>query len=451
MKRKITIIGAGISGLYLAERLSASEFGSDSTITILETAKFPGGRFYSFRDSISGEITDNGQHLLSPAYSDFYGLLERAGLRGSVSAFEKNEIQFFSPRGDEFIMHLGSGSPGDFAFKILQQNYFSLNERIKIISLLNKIRKASSEEFGADTVSDYLIKKGQTAESIHAFWAPLTIAVMNTSPATAPMTLLAAVFRKMMTDGGLFGLKLNYLNTENSTLTEALTSMLRGRGVEIFYGAGVRKILINDGLAIGTEFSDGSVLPCDMLISTVPPHSLKKILTSDILASNGFKNLMFYEDSQIISAYFWYKDKFNFPEIFAMLDAPFHWGFNRRKMSKTVPPEGGFKSLLALTVSNCDDLNEYTKYEIREMFAQSLFEGVLEFKKHSQPTHWRLVRERHATFAANPQLETCRLEQETDIPNFYLAGDWTATGLPATIEGACLSAEKVFRLISEEY
>lgn len=442
-KQKILILGAGIAGMYAAERLAEDQ---DSEVTLLEATGHLGGRCFSFFDEKSGETIDNGQHLFAGAYSDFFDFLTRCDAMEKVNGFGELKIPFYSPaKGDEYNLNLGDGSKSSLLFGILGQSYFTLPERLKLLKTARKLISMKHVD-SSKTVAGFLHESGQTELSMRAFWSPLTIAILNTSPLNAPLTLLASALRKMFSENSGRPL-LMFPTTNYADLFANYCRIMASRHAKIEYQARVKRIIINDGLAQAVELENGDILHADIIVSALPYHALRKVLSDDILALPGFKNLMFYRDSQILSAYLWYDKPIKTPAMFAFLNSAIQWGFNRRRLQ---PSESKFRypSSFAFTVSDADSLKDVNRYEIADLFSEILGDSMFEFKG-LQPAHCRVIRSYKATFEAYPELEKYRIEQETEIPNFVLCGDWTQTGLPATIEGAARSGRLAVEVLQK--
>ena len=449
MSKKILIIGGGIAGMYLTERLSTSE----CDVTMLESSTKLGGRCTSFVDNTTNEIIDNGQHLLMGAYTHFLQFVDRIGASDKIGIFPKLMIQFYSTKGDSYQLTDDNNLLGGIGGKIgllialFATNHFSLFEKFKFIKLMLKVMLLNPKKISG-TVATFLRDNNQSDKLIKEFWAPLVLAVMNTTPNIAPAKLLITVLKKSFL-GSVQASKMMYSNTDYNSLFSNFQHLMTERKVNVKLNSRVNRILIQNGKAIGAELESGEILRADYIISAVPYFALQNILTADILTMPNFKNLIFYKNSPILSAYLWYKDEIQTPPMFAMLDSSIQWVFNRRMMQKAEYTNPEYKSCFAITISSSEENNALSKYELIENFADELSQALPQFQNQI-PVHYRIIKEKRATFEANTEIENYRVNQFTDIENFYLCGDWTNTNLPATIEGACLSAEIVYEAISNK-
>lgn len=439
MKKRVIIIGGGVAGMYLSERLSAENFD----ITLLESSNKLGGRCNSFVDKSTGETIDNGQHLLMGAYTHFLEFVNRIGANEQIGIFPRLSIPFFSTKGTSYTLDdKNIGGKLGMLTAMLSANHFPLSDRLRFIKLMLKVSMLNPNDVHS-TVADFLLANKQSDKLMNDFWNPLVLAVLNTSPTIAPAKLLISVLKKAFL-GSANAAKMMYVKTDYSTLFDKFMKLMQERKVEVRLNSPVRRILIQNGKAIGTELDEGEILRADYVISAIPHHALQKLLSSDVLAMPNFKNLMFYKNSSILSAYLWYKEAIDTPPMLAMLDSSIQWLFNRRKIQEQEYINPEYKSSFAITISSSEENNELSKYELIENFTEELAQALPQYKDKT-PAHYRIIKEKRATFEPNTEIENYRVNQITSIPNFYICGDWTKTDLPATIEGAALSAEIVYK------
>lgn len=444
MRKKVIIIGGGVAGMYLSERLSSENFD----ITLLESGNKLGGRCNSFVDKFSGETIDNGQHLLMGAYSNFLEFINRIGASEQIGIFPRLSIPFYSTKGTSYSLDdKNIGGKLGMLMAMLSAKHFSLSDRLKFIKLMLKVLMLNPNDVHS-TVADFLLENKQSDKLMNDFWIPLVLAVLNTSPTIAPAKLLITVLKKAFL-GSANATKMMYVKTDYSTLYSKFTELMEDRKVEVRLNSPVRRILIQNGKAIGTELDEGEILRADYVISAIPHHALQKLLPADVLSMPNFKNLMFYKNSSILSAYLWYKEAIDTPPMLALLDSSIQWLFNRREIQEQDYTNPEYKSSFAITISSSEANNELSKYELIENFTEELAQALPQFKDKS-PAHYRIIKEKRATFEANTEIENYRVSQITSIPNFYICGDWTKTDLPATIEGAALSAEIVYEDIRQQ-
>ncbi len=445
MKKRVLIIGGGVAGMYLCERLSAENYD----ITMLESGSRPGGRCNSFIDKFTGETIDNGQHLLMGAYTNFLEFIDRIGAKEQIGTFPGLSIPFISTKGTSYLLddkNLG-GKIGMLA-AMLSAKHFSAGDRLKFVRLMLKVSMLNANNLNM-TAAEFLLANNQSNKLMNDFWTPLVLAVLNTTPTIAPAKLLIAVLKKAFF-ANANAAKMMYVKTDFNCLFNRFMDTMKERNTEVRLNARVNRILIQNGRAIGVELGEGEILRADCVISAVPHYALQKLLPSDALTMPNLKNLMFYKNSSILSAYLWYKEEIDTPAMLGLLDSSMQWLFNRRKLQEQDYVNYGYKSSFAITISSSEANNELSKYELIENFAEELADAMPQFKGKT-PAHYRIIKEKRATFEANTEIEKYRVNQITPIPNFYVCGDWTKTDLPATIEGAALSAEIVYKDLVSKY
>ena len=196
---------------------------------------------------------------------------------------------------------------------------------------------------------------------------------------------------------------------------------------------------------IGFELlcSDGSKFEADYVISAIPPYSLMKILPTEIIKNSFFDEMKNYKYSPILSIYLWYEKEIYSEMFCALLGSRFHWLFNRNAYVKRKNTLFSY----TLTTSFADDLINLNQTELSNIINEEL---CIFLKTKEKLKFVKIIKERRATLLITPEIEDKRYRNESIIPGLFLAGDWTATRLPATIEGAAQSGVEAAKMISLE-
>jgi zeta-carotene desaturase len=219
-------------------------------------------------------------------------------------------------------------------------------------------------------------------------------------------------------------------------------------GGKIHFGVSVKKIIINDNKAVAIETKSGEQFFADYFISTVQPNSLLRILSNSENDNTEFEKLKNFEHSTIISIYLWLDRELKGIDFSALIGTKTQWLFNRRDiLIGTYPQKNKFKGHIALTISAADDLSD----EDRDKLADLCFEEVKRCfpeLKEAKILHKIVLKDKFATVKLTTENNHLRPKTETPISNFFLAGDWTDTNLPATIEGAAVSGRKACQFIT---
>jgi squalene-associated FAD-dependent desaturase len=431
--KKAVIIGAGIAGIASAIELA----GSGVEVLMLESRSFPGGRMYSFMDDSTGEWLDNGQHLMIGAYDNFFRILRTLGTFKLLDYQTKLKVPSIDINGMKSVLgsSLFPGKAG-LAAGLLRLNGVSLKSRINTLKLLNKIINNKIDVDGK-TVGQMLEDSNQNKDIIQHFWEPLTLAILNSPSQLVSARLLADVLKKAISKGNESSC-LYFPTTHLSELINPFEKWLEKNGGKILFKVQAVQLIFNNDKVI-VRLQSGEQIESDLVISCVPFYALLKILPDELKNHEDFQGLNLYKSSAIISVYLWLdKDVVNMP-FTGLIGTTTQWVFNRRLLCKADDEiVRKYPGHLALTISGANDLLDLPPEDI----AKKCFEEV----KHCfgsndnlKLLNWKVIKEKRATFIASPEIEPIRLEQTTSFKNFYIAGDWTTTGLPATLEGAALS------------
>jgi zeta-carotene desaturase len=218
--------------------------------------------------------------------------------------------------------------------------------------------------------------------------------------------------------------------------------VLEQNGCIIKTGSEVRKILSDDQNVTGIQMADGSEVKAEYLISAIPHYALAKILPDGSTHSIPFGK---FNSAPIVSIHLWFEKDFMSMNYCGFIGKQLQWIFNKRKIEGNVSNKTSYISAVisgayGIVDSSQDELVALAVREMNEVFPES---------RTSRLIHSYVIKEKRATFSSTPENEQQRPSAETSLKNFFLAGDWTNTGLPATIEGAIQSGFHAAGLIKE--
>ncbi len=435
-KKKVCIIGGGFAGLAAAVFLDAHDF----QVTLLERKPILGGRAYSFQDKKTDTWVDNGQHLLIGAYHETLKFLENIGATHTLSFQKKTSVPLVSEKGIESCFEATSlPSPLNFLFGLLKMKIFSLKEKWNFLKLgqeLRRLKKGFPKISLDQTVEEWLTSLNQSLSTRTNFWDPLTLATLNDDPKVAGASMLAAVLTK-----GFMGSKNDSrLIFPRSPLNDLLSNPARAylemRGHTLLTSTSVKKIHILDGQVQSIELDAGEIQKADLYISAVPFSSLLRMIPEGFVDSTDyFGNLKKLKCSPIISINFWFDYDVLPKKFVGVAGTQVHWYFNKNKIyNETHPPYH-----IMGVISGAYALVEKSREEILKIALEEFYRLFPEAQK-AKLIHSLVNKEREATLSPTAESESLRPSQKSPFSNFYVIGDWTKTGLPATIESAVLSA-----------
>lgn len=443
--KRCIIVGAGVAGIAAA--LECIEQGIQPIL--IESKPYIGGRARSFVEKTTNETIDNGQHLMMGCYTYFLQMLVRLGTKHLLKPQPAMKVVFYDADGTMDILDASrmKGKSG-VALGIWNLQKVSTSAKMRGLLLAAKIQFTMATYKGM-SAAEFLHYHKQPKELITRLWEPIILATLNSTPEHASASLLIEVLqRAMFGKGDASSLLLPQVGL--SELFSPLETLIQQHAGIIMLSTEVKEVLLFDGNAIGVVTEDEREVRGDDVILTTPPRTLQRIVMQNTLHSNAQETLQQYTFSPIISVYLWFDINFMDDDFAAMLGTTTQWVFNKRKMAETSSQcLQQFPGHVSLTVSAANPIVN----ESAEVIANHCTEELRKvFPKAQNATllHYKVIKEKQATFLATPQLEPNRIPTRTQIPNVFLAGDWTNTGLPATLEGAAQSGVHAVKEIGKK-
>jgi squalene-associated FAD-dependent desaturase len=430
VKPRVVVVGGGWAGLSSA--LALAEHGAD--VRVIEKRAILGGRAYSYRAREAGHAVDNGQHLLMGCYDATLGFLRRIGAGDRFEIQPRLSVPFLHPdRGEATFRCAAAPSPLHLTLGALRYAHLSAPDRIRL--LLGGMRIALRYRGGsAATVSQALAAAGQNESLRICFWNPLAIAVLNELPERASADLFAEVLRRVFFARSAAS-RIVFPRVGLSELcAEPAARAIESAGGTIETGPAVREIAIAADRATGVWIQGRALVPADAVIVAVPPPAVPPLLPDPLRSQPSFAGLEALRASPIVSAHLWFARPFATPRMAGFLDGPIHWLF-------TPPMQPASGRYVTLVASGAHELASKPSEEILRV-ARDELARYMPATRDGEIADELVVREPQATFAATPQEQARRLGTVTPVANLFLAGDWTDTGLPATLESAVLSGER---------
>jgi squalene-associated FAD-dependent desaturase len=407
----VHVVGAGLAGLAAAVRLSERR----TNVRLHEAAGHAGGRCRSYHDAVLDMVIDNGNHLLLSANHAALAYLAVIGAAAKLVGPAHAEFAFVDLAGGErWTLRINDGRlPWWILDKSRRVPDTTAGNYLSIARLL----WVAPEK----TICETIKCAGPLYDRLAR---PLWLAALNTDPKEASARLAGAVTRETLARGGRACRPLIALDGLGQAFVEPALGFLRERNVKIEFGHRVRALDFRQGKVAALDFGGDRVAigAGDGVILAVPP-AVAADLIPDLKTPDEFR--------AIVNAHFRIDPPAGLAPIIGIVNGTIEWLF-------------AFKHRLSVTISCADRLLDVP----RETLAQKIWHEVATVAGLPKATPpWQIVRERRATFAATPAENAKRPGAITAWSNLFLAGDWTNTGLPATIEGAVRSGNRAADLI----
>ena len=430
---KVIVVGGGYAGLAAATALAEQGVAVD----LLESRGFLGGRAYSIPPSESFPApVDNGPHLFMGCYGETLKMFGRIGVRDAFHWIDPLRVSWLTPGGKKVSLKCAPlPAPLHLVWGLLTSDAFPWGEKIPMANaLLAFSKKPFQVSPGIQTVAQFLDATGQGPHSRERFWGPLCDSVMNVPPETAPLHGFGEVLRRIF-----FGKrKDSAMGVARLPLSELVSvagvEYLQGNGGRVLLHEGVQEFKVQ-GPSFELKTRSGAVYTGDALVFAVPPSSLSALWPPGSWeAARHFPQM---GKSPIVSVHLVLSKPVETSHLFGLSGAKFEWVFNRNE-NWNWRGEGQY---LSFTASAAGELGRLKDPELVSLAFQELADRDLS-ARNARILHSKVTREMAATFVWNRETDPWRPPCETPHPKVFLAGDWTDTGLPATLEGACFSGHR---------
>lgn len=455
MRHDVIIIGGGVAGLSAAVDLAQR----GARVLLLEHRPFLGGRTYSFIDETTGDVVDNGQHLLMGCYHETRWYLRLIGADHLATLQPNLRIDFLHPsRGFASLSCPTLPAPFHALVGMLRLRSLSLTDRLMLLRVGMDLLFHSEEresEIAALSVDEWLTQLGQSELSKKYLWDIIAIGSLNDDPKAVSALLfyrvLRSAFMGTQEDSALLVPRVGL----SELLVDPAVRFLRAHGGEVKTSCGVEELLVDGSSVRGVRCSDGNIYVARSYISAVPHYSLLSLLLPIPHSSTTpFLHISKFESSPIITIHLWLDRQIMEQEFVALLDSRVQWVFNRSRMlrkplaaSNSTTTVAKSRQYLSLVISGAGEYVEMDKEKLVEAGMEDL-RRVFPEARSANVVHSLVIKEKRATFTPKPEVEPLRPSSRTVFENLVLAGDWTDTGLPSTIEGAVVSGRRAAEAVA---
>ena len=430
--------------------------------TLFERRPYLGGRASSYQHPGTGEIVDNCQHVLLGCCTNLLDFYRRTGVQDKIRWYEK--LTFLEPGGRASVIAPSwLPAPLHTAPAFLRADCLNFRDKMAISRAMVALAPSIPPDEG-ETFLDWLKRHGQTAQAIERFWKTILVSALNEDLDRVSVPYAAQVVRESFLKSAAAG-RMGIPTVPLTELYGAAGDYIRARGGEIQFRAGVESFRSEVfGVNVTTN---GQEQKFDYLVLAVPFDGVARMLPDTPSAAPLAAALGQFSTSPITGIHLWFDRQISDLDHAVLLDRTIQWMFHKSRLIDARNAEAGNHearnpdareddapgngSYVELVVSCSRSLVEKSKTEIVDLArkeAHEFFPGAREAKLLKSI----VIKEVHATYSPRPGIDQHRPKPDTAWPRVFLAGDWTATGWPATMEGAVrsgyLAAEVVARFAS---
>lgn len=403
MTRRAWVVGAGLAGLSAAVELTRAGVA----VELSDSAAQAGGRCRSYHDPQLGRVIDNGNHLVLSGNEAVMRYLATVGASDALVGPDHAEYDFVDrENGERWSFRPNDGRVPWWVF--------AKDRRVPGTSAADYMRLGRLMGGAAgERVADRIAPTGRVWDRLIE---PVLLAVLNTAAAEGSARLTAKVLRQSMARGGWAMRPRIAEPTLAAAFVDPALEWLASRGTAVSVGRRLRSLRFSGDALVALDFGNGevAVAPDQPVVLAVPPW-VAATLVPGLTVPDDFR--------AIVNAHFAFAPPLGTPAMIGVIGGLAEWIF-------------AFPDRISVTVSAADHLVDRDRGELAEAFWADIA------AVHGLPAEvprWQIVKEKRATFAATPEQDARRPGAATKWRNLFLAGDWTQTGLPATIEGALRS------------
>ena len=441
----VVIVGAGFSGLSAGVRLARD----GARVLVLEARTRLGGRATAFPDRDTGELVDNGQHILLGCYRETFAFLEEINALDRIRRQSTLAVTMVDREGMRSrLVCPPLPSPWHLLGGVIEWEALGWTDRLSCLRMITPLRIArrelepGSREIAAspgETVENWLIRNGQTARLREMLWEPLALAALNQPPATAAAPPFVRVLAEMLGPDPRSAAIVLPIAPLHRMYAEPARAYVEARGGQVRTGA--KATVAIGGASVASVTSGEESWSAPAVVAAVPWHALDDLLVGDrTRLEPTLSRARAMGSSPIVTVNLW----FDRP----VLDEPY-LGLPGRRMQWVFDKRAAFgdaASHLSLVSSGASKLVELPNADLIEL-AESELREALASAGEARLLRATVIREPRATFSLAPG-QPSRPPTDTPVQGLYLAGDWIATGLPSTIESAVQSGHAAAALVS---
>lgn len=421
------VLGAGLAGLTAAIDLIDAGW----QVTLVERRPFPGGRTFSYEGQ-DGEVLDNGQHVFLGCCMAYLALLDKLGQREKAFLQPRLDVRVIDDQlGPAILEAAPLPAPLHLLPSFLRLPYLSLPEKLAALRALVIIRVRELPE--DETFMAWLARHGQSRNAIERLWNLLIVPTCNATADRVSARMGGFIFREGLLRTS-WGGRIGYARVGLSEIVpDAAVAYLRERGAQLRFNTGVREVCTTQAGVTSLLTSQGDKLEASVFVLGVTPDELARLLPT--AWTERAARLPY---APIIGVNLWYDSPVFEGDVLAtIVNGQGYWLFDRTRILGLAGPDHH----IAVSISAADSHLDTSKDELAQEVA-ALLSRVLPGARQAKLQRSSVNKVPRATFVPGPGIQRDRLGETTPLANLFLAGAWTDTGWPDTMESAVRSGHK---------
>jgi len=432
---RVGIVGGGLAGLAAASML----VDHGVTVDVFEARRQLGGRAGSYRDPKTGQLVDHCQHVAMGCCTYWLDFCRRTGTDDLFRRHTK--LHFFGPDGKRFDFVAARWLPAPLHLlpPLMGLGYLTLRERIGVAGTLMRLAtRPAPDETDGPAIGNWLRTHGQSQSAIDRFWSVVLVSALGETVDRASV----AAARKVFVDGFLNHRQAYEVLVPSAPLSELydhrVAKSLRARGVNIHTSTRVTQFAANVQGSPRLSLRDGGEREFDHVILAVPWLRVNQLLPEGIQGRlPHFEAVDRIESSPITGVHLWFDRPITQLPHAVLVGRLSQWLFNHGPLP-TLEAQEPPSHYVQVVISGVRQLTDMSRQAVLDQVLDDLRVSFSEVDA-ARLLRWQIVHQPHAVFSVQPGIDAIRPAQSTSVPGLHLAGDWTETGWPATMEGAVRS------------
>jgi squalene-associated FAD-dependent desaturase len=447
--RTVAVVGGGVAGLSAACALADAGF----RVTVLERRGYPGGRASSYLHPGTGEVIDNCQHVLFGCCTNLVAFYERIGAAGKI--FWDSRMTLIEPGGRRSVLAPSSlPAPLHGLPSILMSSCYSIADKLSLVFALTSVmveRLFGVKPNPGQSLDAWLGSHLQSEGALERFWRLVIASALNADLDKIGYPYAEKVIRELFLNSAYAG-SMGMSRVPLSELLGGVQGYLEARGGSIQFNANVESAAWDAERRLWTIQTQQGMQTAQMLVLALPFEATAKLLPNlpaNAAATGLASSIRKLEHWPICSVHLWYDREITELDHAVLLDRDVHWMYHK---SRWQPQRDSKASYIELVVSASREFATLSREEAIARATSQLAEFFPQVKE-ATLVKAALIKEVRATFGVPPGVDSVRPDAVSPWPNCFLAGDWTATGWPSTMESAArsghLAAEALCRSVGD--
>ncbi|MBL9083905.1 MAG: FAD-dependent oxidoreductase [Planctomycetales bacterium] len=428
---RIAVVGGGLAGLAAAVTLTEA----GEKVELFEARRRAGGRASSWVDPSSGEAIDFCQHVGMACCTNFADFCRRTGLSDSFR--RAGVLHFFGPDGQRYELRATSGLPAPLHLlpSLMKLGYLTRRERLSVIAAVGRLARLR-DGLDDQSIGQWLREQRQTPQAVERFWAPVLLSALGETLDKASLKYA----RKVYVDGFLANRDSYQVDVPQVPLSELfgerVPDWLRERGAMINTGIPIRSIRRTGAGRYELDLGDDVRREAARVVVALPWRKASDVLAPVAAEWPAVRQWRSMQGSPISGVHLWFDRRLTELPHAVLVGTLAQWMFQPALATSTSAQNG--EHYYQVVVSASYDLEAMDKAAAVEQIVRELTTAFPQAREAKLLRH-RIVTEREAVFSARPGLDALRPAQKSSLAGLFVAGDWTSTGWPGTMESAVRS------------